>query len=150
MKTVVQRVSDARVRVDGDIVGEIGPGIVVLVGVERGDTERDIDLCAAKICSLRMFPGKTPMDRTLSEIGGAALLVSQFTLAGSVRKGRRPSFNQAAEPERATELYDRFCDRVRAEGIMVQTGRFGAHMKVELTGDGPVTLLVHAVDGALL
>jgi D-tyrosyl-tRNA(Tyr) deacylase len=151
MKTVVQRVSEARVRVADEVVGEIGAGVLVLVGVERGDTERDVEVCARKLVSLRMFPGpERPMDRSLGEIGGAALIVSQFTLAGTVRKGRRPSFDGAEDPGRATELYERFCDVVRREGIEVQTGRFGEHMKVELVGDGPVTLLVNSSAGSLL
>lgn len=150
MKTVIQRVCEARVRVDGDVVGEIGRGVMVLVGVERGDTAKDVEVCAKKLVSLRMFPGKTPMDETLADVSGSALIVSQFTLAGSVRKGRRPSFDGAEEPARATELYEAFCARVQSEGIVVQQGRFGAHMKVELTGDGPVTLLVNSKGGALL
>ena len=150
MKTVVQRVSEARVRVDDQVVGEIGAGVMVLVGVERGDSERDAEVCANKVASLRLFPGKTPMDQTLADIHGSALVVSQFTLAGSVRKGRRPSFDRAEDPPRATELYEKFCEQMRAAGVPVQTGRFGAHMKVELVNDGPVTLLVSSSAGALL
>jgi D-aminoacyl-tRNA deacylase len=150
MKTVVQRVSQARVVVEGEVVGEIGPGILVLVGVERGDSMDDARVCATKVASLRLFPGKTPMDRTLADIGGAALVVSQFTLAGSVRKGRRPSFDAAEDPGPATELYEAFCRVVADAGIPVRTGRFGAMMRVELVNEGPVTLLVCSKDGALL
>jgi D-tyrosyl-tRNA(Tyr) deacylase len=149
VKTVVQRVARAEVRVDGEVVGRIGKGVLVLVGVERGDTEADADVTALKLGSLRMFPGHTPMDRTLLDVGGAALVVSQFTLAGSVRKGRRPSFDRAEDPARANALYEHFCGILRADGIPVETGRFGAMMEVELVGDGPVTLLLFTKDGLL-
>jgi D-tyrosyl-tRNA(Tyr) deacylase len=150
VKTVVQRVRRAAVTVDAEVVGAIGHGIMALVGVEKGDTEADAEVTARKLANLRMFRGETPMDRTLADVGGAALVVSQFTLAGSIRKGRRPSFNDAAEPERATSLYEHVCAMLRAEGIEVATGCFGAMMEVELVGDGPVTLLVFTRDGALL
>lgn len=150
MKTVLQRVTRAQVRVEGEVVGSIGRGVLALVGVERGDTQADAGATAAKIASLRMFPGKTPMDRTLGEVEGAALVVSQFTLAGSVRKGRRPGFDHAEDPARATELYEAVCARLRELEVPVQTGRFGARMEVELVNDGPVTLLVFTRDGSVL
>lgn len=147
MKTVVQRVTRAKVTVDGETVGAIERGVVVLVGVERGDTDADADVTAGKISKLRCFPGATPMDRTLAEVGGSALVVSQFTLAGSVAKGNRPSFTEAEDPARAEALYLRVADGLSAAGVPVATGRFRAAMQVELVNDGPVTLLVFARDG---
>lgn len=150
MKSVVQRVRDASVTVDGERVGSIGAGILVLLGVERGDTERDASVLASKIAGLRIFPGTRPMDRSLSDIEGSALVVSQFTLAGSVRKGRRPGFDRAEDPERADVLYQSFCTALRDAGIPVETGRFGAHMDVALLNDGPVTLLIDCRDGTIV
>lgn len=150
MKTVVSRVSRAEVRVDGEVVGQVGRGVLLLVGVERGDTEADALATARKIAGLRMFPGRTPMDLDLGEVKGGCLVVSQFTLAGTVRKGRRPGFDGAQEPAAAEVLYLRVAEELRAQGLPVQTGRFGAHMEVELVNDGPVTLLVFTRDGAVL
>ncbi len=147
MKTVVQRVARARVDVGDDCVGRIDAGLLLLVGIERGDTEADADATAQKIANLRCFPGRTPMDRTVAEIGGACLVVSQFTLAGSVRKGNRPSFTDAEDPAAAERLYERVCARLRATGLPVANGRFAADMQVELINDGPVTLLVFCRDG---
>ena len=149
MKTVVQRVTRAEVRVDGAVVGRIGPGVVLLVGVERGDTEADADATARKVASLRVFGGRTPMDLDLVAMGGACLVISQFTLAASLAKGNRPSFEPAEEPARAELLYGRVIERLRAAGLPVETGRFGADMQVELVNDGPVTFLVFTRDGAL-
>ena len=149
MKTVVQRVTRAEVRVDGAVVGQIGPGVVLLVGVERGDTEADADATARKVASLRLFAGRTPMDRDLAAAGGACLVISQFTLAASLAKGNRPSFEPAEEPARAEALYLRLVEVLRAGGLRVETGRFGADMQVELVNDGPVTFLVFTRDGAL-
>lgn len=149
MKSVVQRVTEASVTVDGECVGSIGAGILVLLGVERGDTERDAEVLATKLAGLRIFPGAKPMDRSLADIEGSALVVSQFTLAGSVRKGRRPGFDRAEDPARADELYIFFCTAMRKLGVPVQTGRFGAHMDVRLLNDGPVTLLVDCRDGSI-
>lgn len=140
MKTVLQRVSRAQVRVGGEVVGSIERGILALLGVEKGDTEADADATARKIASLRIFPGRTPMDQDLGEIAGACLVVSQFTLAASLRKGRRPGFEGAEDPPRAESLYERVCVELRNLGAAVQTGRFGAMMEVELVNDGPVTL----------
>jgi D-tyrosyl-tRNA(Tyr) deacylase len=150
MKTVLQRVHRAEVRVAGETVGRIERGLLALVGVEKGDSSADADTTARKIASVRVFPGATPMDRTVAAVGGAILVVSQFTLAGSLRKGRRPSFDGAQDPPGATRLYERVCHQLRETGLTVQTGRFGAHMDVELVNDGPVTLLLFTSQGALL
>ena len=143
MRAVVQRVTQASVEIDGAVVGAIGAGLVVLLGVKPGDDQRAIDFLAEKIANLRIFPdddGK--MNRSLIDVGGAALVVSQFTLYGDCRKGRRPSFIDAAPPELAEPLYERFVARMREIGLKVETGRFAADMKVGLTNDGPVTLIV--------
>lgn len=150
MKTVVQRVARAAVRVDGTLVGEIDRGLLLLVGVERGDTDADADTTARKIAALRLFGGRTPMDRTVGEVGGACLVVSQFTLAATLSKGNRPSFEPAEDPSRAEPLYLRVAAQLGAAGLAVRTGRFGADMEVELTNDGPVTFLVFTHAGALL
>ena len=147
MKTVLQRVQRAEVRVDGDVVGDIGPGALLLVGVEQGDTEEDADATARKIAALRFFPGTTPMDKTLADIDGACLVISQFTLAGSLRKGNRPSFTNAENPDLAERLYLRVADQLRRAGLPVATGCFGAKMDVELINDGPVTFLISATAG---
>ena len=150
MNAVVQRVSRAEVKVDGEVVGTIGRGLVVLVGVERGDGEADADVLARKIAALRLFAGRTPMDLTAADAGGACLVISQFTLVGSIHKGNRPSFERAEEPERARALYQRVVDGLRGAGLPVETGRFAADMQVALVNDGPVTFIVAARDGALL
>jgi D-tyrosyl-tRNA(Tyr) deacylase len=150
MKTVIQRVARAAVRVDGAVVGEIGRGLLLLVGVERGDTNADADTTARKIASLRLFAGRTPMDRTVGEVGGACLVVSQFTLAASLSKGNRPSFEPAEDPTSAEPLYLRVAAQLVAAGLVVETGRFGANMEVQLTNDGPVTFLVFTHAGALV
>ncbi|WP_434415070.1 D-aminoacyl-tRNA deacylase [Nannocystis pusilla] len=147
MLTVIQRVSRASVRVDGEVVGAVERGAMLLVAVERGDLEADAVATAKKIASLRFFPGATPMDRTLAEVGGGVLVISQFTLAGTLRKGRRPSFDGAELPERARALYEAVAEALRAEGLTVATGRFAAHMEVELVNDGPVTFLLRSVAG---
>ena len=149
MIVVVQRVSRAEVRVDAEVVGKIGLGLAVLVGVERGDGEQDADVLARKLCALRIFPGRTPMDLSVKDVHGGCLLVSQFTLAGSTRKGNRPSFDRAEDPALANALYLRLADRVRVEGVEVATGRFAAHMEVDLLNDGPVTFILQARDGGL-
>jgi D-tyrosyl-tRNA(Tyr) deacylase len=150
VKTVVQRVTRAKVTVAGEVVGEIARGVMLLVGVERGDSEADADATSRKIAALRIFAGKTPMDQTLAEVGGACLVVSQFTLCASLSKGNRPSFEPAEAPARAEALYLRVADGLRAAGLPVATGRFGADMAVELVNDGPVTFLVVTKDGALV
>lgn len=143
MRAVVQRVSRASVTVDGGVVGKIGRGLLVLLGVGEDDREADARWLAEKIVGLRIFEdddGK--MNRSLSEAEGALLVVSQFTLWGDCRRGRRPSFTQAAPPEVAERLYETFADAVAGQGIAVARGRFREHMQVELVNDGPVTLLV--------
>lgn len=143
MRACVQRVSEAAVTVDGETAGRIGAGLVVLLGVATGDTEDDAAHLADKIATLRIFEdddGK--MNRSLADVGGAMLVVSQFTLLGDCRKGRRPSFTGAALPEEAQRLYEVFVAAVRNAGLEVATGRFREHMHVTLTNDGPVTLLL--------
>ncbi len=143
MRVVLQRVTHASVRVDGEVVGAIGPGILALAGVARGDTEADADRLAHKIAHLRIFrDGERKMNRSVVEAGGAVLLVSQFTLHADARKGRRPSFERAAPPETAVPLLDRLHRAIEAQGVHVETGRFGAMMEVELLNDGPVTILL--------
>lgn len=141
MKTVLQRVARARVTVDRAVVGEIARGVLL---------EADADVTARKLAALRIFPGKTPMDRTLGEVWGACLVVSQFTLCASLAKGNRPSFEPAEAPARAEALYLRVAEGLRAAGLVVATGVFGADMAVELVNDGPVTFLLAARDGALV
>jgi len=139
----VQRVTSSSVEVENNIVGEIGPGLLVLLGVARDDDVGDADYLAEKIINLRIFTDdEGKMNRSLVEIGGAMLAVSQFTLFGDTRKGRRPSFIEAAEPVKANALYEHFVARVRSLGVKVETGVFQAMMKVSLTNDGPVTILV--------
>jgi D-tyrosyl-tRNA(Tyr) deacylase len=143
VRAVVQRVSRANVRVAGEVVGEIGVGLLVLLGVGADDRPDDAAYLAEKIVGLRIFPDdEGKMNRSLAEVGGGLLAVSQFTLYGDCRKGRRPSFIAAARPEQAMELYQTFVAEVRGRGIPVATGRFQEHMDVELINDGPVTLLV--------
>jgi D-tyrosyl-tRNA(Tyr) deacylase len=143
MRAVVQRVTEARVEVAGEPVGEIGAGLLVLLGVARNDTQDDADYLADKTFNLRVFDDdEGKMNRSLSESGGAILVVSQFTLYGDVRRGRRPSYSDAAEPEKANQLYEYFVERVRSFGVKVETGIFQAMMKVSLTNDGPVTILL--------
>src|SRR5262252_6184309 len=143
MRALVQRVSDARVEVDGGVVGKIESGLVVLVAVAAGDSGSDADYLADKIINLRIFSdadGK--MNLSLIDTGGAMLVVSQFTLYGDVRRGRRPAYTEAAEPEKAKLLYTYFVDRLKRAGVKVETGVFQAHMQVNLTNDGPVTIIV--------
>ena len=143
MRAVVQRVTEARVEVAGKIVGEVGAGFLVLLGVARDDTTADADYLAEKTINLRVFTDdEGKMNRSLLETGGAMLVVSQFTLYGDVRRGRRPSYSDAAEPEKANQLYEYFVARVRSFGVKVETGVFQAMMKVSLTNDGPVTTLL--------
>ena len=143
MRAVVQRVTSAKVEVDDQTVGEIAGGVLVLLGVARDDEPSDADYLADKIINLRIFRDEAgKMNRSLAEAGGAMLVVSQFTLYGDVRKGRRPSYIDAAEPEKANALYEHFVARARAQGIKVETGVFQAMMQVRLTNDGPVTILL--------
>ena len=143
MRIVLQRVSHARVTVEGRVTGEIGPGLLLLVGFTEGDGDAELAWMAEKVVGLRIFnDDEGKMNRSLDEVGGALLVVSQFTLYGDVRKGRRPSFVTAARPEVAIPLYERFVERLRGTGLRVETGEFGAMMDVELVNDGPVTLVL--------
>lgn len=143
MKVLLQRVNRAAVRVDGATVGSIGPGLLVLLGVERGDSEADTDYLADKAAELRIFADRAgKMNLSVEDAGGEVLVVSQFTLAGSTRRGRRPSYTNAAPPELAIPLYSRFAARLRGRGLRVAEGVFQAMMEVELVNDGPVTVLL--------
>ncbi len=143
MRAVVQRVSRASVSVEGRIVGAIGPGVVALVGITHGDTREQADWLAEKIAGLRIFEdAEGKMNLGLTDVGGAALVVSQFTLYGDARKGRRPGFTDAAPPEVAEPLVEYFVQALRAQGVPVETGVFRAHMLVEIHNDGPVTILL--------
>jgi D-aminoacyl-tRNA deacylase len=143
MRAVVQRVSEASVEMDDAVVGQIGPGLAVLVGVKERDTEADARYLAEKTAHLRVFADEEGrMNRSVLERGGGILVVSQFTLYGDVRRGRRPSYAEAAAPETAEALYQRYCELLRAEGLAVETGRFGAMMVVRIVNDGPVTILL--------
>lgn len=143
MRACVQRVSRANVSVDGEVIGEIGMGLVVLIGVGQGDKESDSCYLAEKIAQLRIFPDdEGKMNRSLIDAGGHLLAISQFTLYGDVRKGRRPSFISAADPETGNQLYEKFVQAVRSLDVTVATGQFQADMKVELVNDGPVTILL--------
>jgi D-tyrosyl-tRNA(Tyr) deacylase len=145
MRAVVQRVQQSSVKVDDQIVGQIGSGLLVLLGVAKNDGTKDVDYLVNKIIHLRIFEDANgKMNRSLLDTGGELLAVSQFTLLADCRKGRRPSFIEAAEPEKATELYQTFVDKVRQHGIRVQTGRFGAMMAVALINDGPVTIIIES------
>jgi D-aminoacyl-tRNA deacylase len=143
MRAVCQRVSEARVSVDGAVVGEIGAGLVVLLGIARSDAVVEAERLAGKVSRLRVFEDELgKFDRSLVDVGGAALAVSQFTLIADTRKGNRPSFTEAAPPEQAEPLYDRFCAALAAEGVPVERGVFGVRMAVELVNDGPVTIVL--------
>ena len=143
MKAVLQRVSRASVSVEGELAGAIGPGLCVLLGVSRVDGPEQASRLAGKVARLRVFADENGrFDRSLLDVGGEALVVSQFTLLGDSAKGTRPSFTDAAPPERAEPLYEAFCDELRGLGVPVATGRFGARMAVELVNDGPVTILL--------
>jgi D-aminoacyl-tRNA deacylase len=143
MRAVVQRVSRAQVAVDREIVGEVRRGLLILLGMTHADTEADADYLADKIAGLRVFEDENgKMNLDTAAVGGGILVVSQFTLYGDVRRGKRPSLDAAALPERARELYEHFVARIRAAGLPCQTGRFQEMMEVELVNDGPVTILL--------
>ena len=151
MRAVVQRVSRAAVTVDGETTGEIGDGLLVLLGVAAGDGDADAEALAAKVAGLRVLGDEHgAMNRSVADTGGAVLVVSQFTLLADVRKGRRPSFIAAAPPEDAARLVRRFEEALAAAGVPVERGRFGAHMQVDLCNDGPVTIVIEARDGRVL
>src|SRR5699024_2118522 len=145
MRAVVQRVSSSKVTVDGEVTGEINKGLLVLLGVTHEDTSKDVDYIIDKVLNLRIFEDENEkMNLSLKDVNGELLVVSQFTLYGDCRKGRRPSFSSAARPEVATKLYEEFIEKARKENIETKTGRFGAHMMVDLTNDGPVTILLES------
>ncbi len=147
MRVVIQRVSRAEVRVGGRCVGSIEGGLVLLVAVERGDAEEDLAWCADKIVGMRIFAdGDRKMNRSVLQVGGEILAVSQFTLVGNLRRGRRPSFEGAAPPGPAETLYERFLERLKELGVKVSSGVFGAMMEVELINDGPVTFLLDSAE----
>lgn len=149
MRAVVQRVRRARVIVAGETVGEIGEGLLVLLGIRSEDGEREVRWLAEKLIGLRIFRDEEgKMNRSLEEVGGSMLVVSQFTLYGNCQKGRRPSFIDAAPPETAEPLYERFVHEVSSRGIPTATGRFGAMMDVELVNDGPVTILIDTLSSS--
>lgn len=143
MRAVIQRVTEAAVRIDGEVVGQIGQGFLVLIGVEEGDGENDFKYMSTKVPNLRVFEDENgKMNLSLLDVQGQILAVSQFTLLGDARSSRRPSFIQAARPETANPMYERLVEAWRAQGIHVETGRFGADMKVSLVNDGPVTIMM--------
>ena len=143
MRAVVQRVSRCRVTVEGNVIGEIGAGLMVLLGVSKTDSEAAADYLVEKIVGLRIFEDEEgKMNLSVKDSGGAVLVVSQFTLYGDVRRGKRPSFDAAARPEEAKRLYEYFVDKVRAAGLSCETGKFQAMMEVELVNSGPVTILL--------
>ena len=145
MRAVVQRVASSRVTVDERVTGEVKKGLLVLLGVTHDDTSKDVDYMVDKVTNLRIFEDENDkMNLSLKDIGGEVMAVSQFTLYGDARKGRRPSFSDAARPDVANPLYEEFVEKLRAQGITVGTGEFGAHIMVELTNDGPVTILLES------
>jgi D-tyrosyl-tRNA(Tyr) deacylase len=145
MRALLQRVTEARVTVDGAITGEIGAGLLVLLGVSKLDTETDAEFVAQKVLNLRIFSDdEGKMNRSILDTGGALLVVSQFTLYGDCRKGRRPSFDDGAPPDQARTLYEHFVAAARRSGLKIETGVFQAHMEVSLINDGPVTLIVES------
>jgi len=143
MRVLLQRVSSASVAIAGEVVGKVGRGYCLLVGFTHADSLAEAEWMAEKVAGLRLFPDdEGRMNRDLRDVGGALLVISQFTLYGDVAKGRRPSFGDAARPEHATPLYEAFCSMLMARGFVVATGRFGAEMAVEIRNDGPVTLML--------
>ena len=145
MRAVCQRVSGARVRVDREVVAAAGPGLLVLLGIARSDGPGEAERLAGKVARLRIFEGDDGrFDRSVLDVSGSALVVSQFTLIADTAKGNRPSFSEAAPPERAEPVYERFCDELHALGVPVEQGFFGARMEVELVNDGPVTIILDA------
>ncbi|MCU0552337.1 MAG: D-aminoacyl-tRNA deacylase [Leptolyngbya sp. Prado105] len=144
MRVILQRVTASQVTVDGKVIGKIDRGLNLLVGIARTDTEAELDWMVRKCLDLRVFPeGENGrFDRSIQEINGEILVVSQFTLYGDCRKGRRPSFDQAANPDRAEQLYEKFVEKLRESGLKIETGKFGAMMQVSIENDGPVTLIL--------
>ena len=150
MRLVLQRVKEAHVDVDGKTVGSISSGLVILIGVASSDTRKDAEYLADKVIYLRIFSdAEHRMNRSILEVGGSLLVVSQFTLYGDCKKGRRPSFDQAAPPQKARELYEYFIERLSSRNVIVQTGVFQAEMQVHLVNDGPVTFVLDSPEGQL-
>ena len=151
MKALIQRVDHASVSVDGEVVGQIGVGLLALVGAGRSDTSADAAALARKVVGLRIFADENGrFNLSLLDVGGAMLVVSQFTLYADVRRGRRPSFTEAARPEQAEQLVDEFVEAVESQGVQVATGRFGAMMQVDLSNNGPFTLMVETSEGRVI
>lgn len=147
MRVLLQRVTEATVRIDGEIVGQCGRGFLLLIGVKCGDTERDLEYLVGKCLGLRVFEdSEGKMNLGLTDIGGEILAVSQFTLYADTRHGRRPGFTQAAPPSESEPLYEKFVARLRESGLKVETGRFGADMKITLVNDGPVTIMLDSAE----
>lgn len=145
MRAVVQRVSSSKVTVENSVIGQINKGLLVLLGVTHEDTSKDVDYMIDKILNLRIFEDENDkMNLSLKDVGGELLVVSQFTLYGDCRKGKRPSFSNAAKPDLATKLYEEFIEKATSQDIVVGTGQFGAHMMVDLINDGPVTMLLES------
>ncbi|GAB4381129.1 MAG: D-aminoacyl-tRNA deacylase [Elainellaceae cyanobacterium] len=144
MRVVIQRVWSSQVTVDGEVIGQIGRGLNLLVGIADTDTEAELDWMVKKCLELRLFPGETGdrFDCSVQEINGELLVISQFTLYGDCRKGRRPSFDRAATPANAENYYEKFVEKLRTSGLKVETGKFGAMMQVSIENDGPVTILL--------
>lgn len=144
MRVIIQRVTASQVMVDGQIVGQIGQGLNLLVGIAKTDTVQELDWMVQKCLSLRLFPegDSGRFDRSVQDVQGALLVISQFTLYGDCRKGRRPSFDRAASPEQAVKLYEQFVAKLRLSGLQVETGQFSAHMQVAIDNNGPVTMLL--------
>ncbi|MGX4598526.1 D-aminoacyl-tRNA deacylase [Faecalimicrobium sp. JNUCC 81] len=145
MRAVVQRVSSSKVTVENNVIGQINKGLLVLLGVTHEDTSKDVDYMIDKILNLRIFEDENDkMNLSLKDVGGELLVVSQFTLYGDCRKGKRPSFSNAARPDLATKLYEEFIQKAKEQNVVVGTGQFGAHMMVDLINDGPVTMLLES------
>ncbi|NEQ49209.1 MAG: D-tyrosyl-tRNA(Tyr) deacylase [Leptolyngbya sp. SIO3F4] len=149
MRVIIQRVMASQVIVDGKVIGRIGRGLNLLVGIAETDTETELEWMVQKCLSLRLFPAETSgrFDLSVQDIQGEVLVISQFTLYGDCRKGRRPSFDQAASPRSAVKLYEQFVAKLRQSGLKVETGQFGAHMQVSIENDGPVTLILEREAG---
>lgn len=147
MRALLQRVTEAKVTIDGDVAGQIGAGFLILLGVKVDDEFKDIDYLVDKICGMRIFSdSEGKFNESLEDVNGEVLIVSQFTLYADTRKGRRPGFTDSARPEKAIPLYEEFIDKFKGRGIKVETGRFGADMKVSLLNDGPVTIMLDSED----
>jgi D-tyrosyl-tRNA(Tyr) deacylase len=145
MRALIQRVSKAKVEIDGKVTGQIGKGILILLGIGHNDNEKDIEYLVDKIVHLRIFENEgKPMDKSITDLNGELLVVSQFTLYGSLKKGRRPDFGEAADPALAKDLYEKFVEACQGTGLRVETGEFAAMMDVTLTNDGPVTFMLES------